>query len=186
MWRVCLCGVLVGSVIGAMIAPHLERDRSSTQQTRQQDIVPIQYGTMSVKAIRLELVGNRVVSGGVVVDTTRFVLTSEQGRQHAEAVQQMRPSDFYSTLPFLTAGCSIQALIWDRLTTTLEASGDLDGTAQSSLEVGDTYVSRATYESLNYGYRDGGDLVRFAKVGDARIIKDRVEVEFRLGVKPNM
>lgn len=186
MWRICLCGLLVGSGIGAAIAPHIERDRLAARETVERDPELTHRGVMSVKATRLELIGDRVVSGGVVIDTKSFALTGEEGRQHVEAVQQMRPSDFFSTHPVLTAGYSIQSLIWDQLTTSLEFDVDpvTDATGTDA-DVG-TYVGRATYDSLKYGHGAGAELVRFAKGGDDRVIKDRIEVEFRLAVIPNI
>ena len=181
MLRTCLCGLLWGAGAGVAIAPYIESERA--EASREAALAQAtHHASIRVKTSRVELVGEQVVGGGVIYDTTKFTISGAPGEQSPRLVQHVRSADFYNIEPFSTADIDIHSVLWDRLTTSHAIVDQGETRAADASQSGSVYVGKATYDSLKYG--SAGAPIVFANRADDRIIKDRVEVEFSIALQP--
>ena len=177
-------GLLVGSGVGAAIAPFLgEMRQGSNLDSAGAGADPAHLGTISVKSSRVELLGDRVVGGGVVLDRTSFVLTERPGQEPVKSITHSRSADFVNIEPFVPATSIVNTDAWDDLFSFVAAVGNERPTSTEVKRVGDRYVGRTTYDRSSY--IDHKNLVRFADGAAERVIKDRIEVEFSIAVDPD-
>ena len=181
MLRTCLCGLLWGAGAGVAIAPYIESGRAEASRAAMLANAT-HHASIRVKTSRVELVGEQIVGGGVIYDTTKFRISGAPGEQTPQLIQRVRSADFYNIEPFNTVDSDNHNLVWDRLTTSHEIVDQGETRTAGLPHAGSMYVGKATYDSLKYG-STGGPIV-FANGADDRIIKDRVEVEFSIAIAP--
>ena len=180
MMRTCFCGLLWGASAGVVIAPHIENRHAEARRAADSSQAT-HHASIRVKTSRVELVGEQVVGGGVIYDTTKLAISGGSGEQLPQVVEHVRRAGFYNIQPFAAGYNDDHPLLWDRLTTSHQIIDVCADAAFGVPQGGSMYVGRATYDSLKYGFSDG---VVFANQAADRIIKDRVEVEFSVALEP--
>ena len=138
------------------------------------------FGKVPVKSSKLVMKGSEVVRGGVVLDMANFTVDDLDGKWRDKFLTHIRGKDFFDVKRFPTASLTIDAIKGGVLSGSLAIMGKSQPITFKVKREAGLYVGKAAFDRTKYGIKYGSGSF-FTGLGD-RVIKDQVEIEFRIAV----
>ena len=141
------------------------------------------FGKVPVKSSKLVMMGTEVVRGGVVLDMANFTVDDLDGKWRTKFLTHIRGKDFFDVKRFPTASLTIDAIKKGMLTGSLAIMGKSQPISFKVKKESGFYVGKAAFDRTKYGIKYGSGSF-FTGLGD-KVINDRVEIEFRIAIRPS-
>ena len=139
-------------------------------------------GQLFVKTASAAMENGALKSGAIVLDMQTFTVTDIEGKSAQRFIKHMKSSDFFDVAKYPTAQLTIKDVQRNQASAMLTIKGKTQPVTFQIRRDGNVFSGKLVFDRTKFGiiYKSGNF---FKDLGD-KVIKDDVEVTFRLVLKP--